>query len=79
VNDSLSNEAWMPGDFVGHRWRHGSVKWNKWNLEFPDTTDGTKANSLLTFLDRHQDVLQVAFHEFGANKSSVICEPRKDH
>ncbi|MBL8206655.1 MAG: nitrate reductase subunit alpha, partial [Blastocatellia bacterium] len=65
VYDARSNEARMPGGFVGHRW--GAAQ-GKWNLEFKDAKDGTEIDPQLTFLQQSDEVAQVAFHEFGTDK-----------
>lgn len=65
VYDARSNEPRMPGGFVGHRW---GKEQGKWNLEFKDAQDGAELDPLLTFLDHHQAVVQVAFLEFGTDK-----------
>ncbi|QQS48816.1 MAG: nitrate reductase subunit alpha [Acidobacteriota bacterium] len=74
VYDSLSNEARMPGGFVGHRW--GSEQ-GKWNLEFKDARDGSEIGPLLTFLDHHDEVAQVEINEFGSDRTFQRGVPAK--
>ena len=52
----------MPPGSVGHRW--GSEE-GKWNLELKDAEDGTPIDPMLSFLDRHDEVVQVEFDDFG--------------
>jgi len=52
----------MPMGSVGHRW--GETQ-GKWNLKLEDGLDGSPIDPELSFLDQHDEVLQVGFDDFG--------------
>jgi nitrate reductase / nitrite oxidoreductase, alpha subunit len=62
VYDQRSGQPRMPKGAVGFRW--GEEK-GKWNLKMEDGLDDSPIDPTLSFLDQHDDVLQVSFHEFA--------------
>jgi nitrate reductase alpha subunit len=57
----------MPKGSVGFRW---GEELGKWNLTLEDGLDDTPIDPELTFLETHDAVLQVGFHEFASGKSA---------
>jgi hypothetical protein len=47
----------MPGGFVGHRWDNEPCKWN---LELIDVRDGSRIDTLLSFIDHSDGVVKGA-------------------
>ena len=74
VYDQQRNQLRMPKGTVGFRW--GNEK-GKWNLKMEDGTDDSPIDPLLTFIDKKDDVLQVAFDDFGDGKISLRGVPVK--
>ncbi|MFQ5875210.1 MAG: molybdopterin-dependent oxidoreductase, partial [Dehalococcoidia bacterium] len=74
VYDQQSGEARMPKGSVGFRW--GEEK-GKWNLKMEDGLDDSPIDPALTFLGQHDEVAQVAFHEFAQGKTSLRGVPAK--
>jgi len=64
--DGRSGEPRMPKGSIGFRW--GSEK-GKWNLKMEDGLDDTPLDPLLTFIDEHDEVVQVAFYEFAEGRA----------
>ncbi|MGH7715602.1 MAG: nitrate reductase subunit alpha, partial [Vulcanimicrobiaceae bacterium] len=62
----------MPMGTAGFRWQS---KKGQWNLKLEDGQDGSPIDPLLTFLDEHDDVLQVAFFEFASRKTILRGVP----
>ena len=56
----------MPMGGSGHRWQE---KKGQWNLLPKDGVDGSKIDAALTFLEDHDEVVQVALDDFGAARS----------
>ncbi len=63
---SESHEPRMPKGTVGFRW--GETK-GQWNLKMEDGLDDQPIDPLLSFVDEHDEVLQVEFYEFAARKT----------
>jgi nitrate reductase / nitrite oxidoreductase, alpha subunit len=66
VYDQASGEARMPKGSVGFRW---GPETGKWNLQMEDGLDDTPIDPVLSFLDQHDEVVQVTFDEFAAEGS----------
>ncbi|HEX9795256.1 MAG TPA: nitrate reductase subunit alpha [Planctomycetota bacterium] len=62
VWDTNDGRAKMPKGSVGHRW--GEAK-GKWNLLPEDGVDGSAIAAELTFLDKHDGVLELKFDDFS--------------
>ncbi len=58
----------MPMGSMGHRWQE---KKGQWNLEPKDGLDGSPIDAELTFLEKHDDVVDVRLDDF-ANATSVM-------
>ncbi len=72
VLDRTSREPRMPGGSVGHRWQ---AKGGSWNLELTDPSDGSALDPELSFLDEHDDVLQVSLADFTREKQISRAVP----
>ncbi len=66
VWDQISNQPRMPQGSLGFRWQKQT---GQWNLLQKDGLDGKEIDPCLTFLDKYDDLLPVAFAEFAENKS----------
>ena len=64
----------LPIGSVGARW--ASTK-GKWNLKLEDEIDGTPIEPGLTFLDAHDEVVQVGFDDFGAGTTVLRGVPAR--
>jgi nitrate reductase alpha subunit len=65
--DSGDGRPKMPLGSVGHRWDKQD---GNWNLKPEDAVDGSKIDAALTFLDEHDQVLQVTFDDFAGDTTS---------
>jgi len=65
VFDKISGQTRMPKGTTGFRWSktHGN-----WNLKLEDGKDNSTIDPELTFLDKHDEVLKVQYHEFAESK-----------
>ena len=63
--DTGDDRPKMPMGSVGHRWQG---KKGQWNLLSKDGSDGSEINPELTFLDRHDEVVQVVLDDFAEAK-----------
>jgi nitrate reductase alpha subunit len=72
VLDEASGEPRMPKGAVGFRW--ASEK-GQWNLKMEDGLDDSPIAPTLTFLDSHDEVVQVAFHEFASARTQMRGVP----
>jgi len=66
VWDAKSGEPRMPQGSIGFRWQKRK---GQWNLELKDGLDGSELDPVLTFLERHDEVVQVEFDEFATNRT----------
>ncbi len=66
VWDEAANEPRMPKGQIGFRW--GDEK-GKWNLLMEDGVDDSPIYPTLSFLDRHDAVVSVGFHEFASEST----------
>jgi nitrate reductase alpha subunit len=62
VWDATSGRPRLPKGQVGYRWTDDK---GKWNLLMEDGVDGSPLDPELSFLDRHDAVVEVSFHEFA--------------
>jgi nitrate reductase alpha subunit len=72
--DAATGSPKMPKGSVGHRWQS---KKGQWNLELKDGLDDSSIDPVLTFLEDHDEVAQVAFHEFAKHETSMRGVPIK--
>ncbi|MCC7463902.1 MAG: nitrate reductase subunit alpha [Gammaproteobacteria bacterium] len=72
--DATSGEPRMPKGQVGFRW--GSEK-GKWNLSLEDGLDDSPIDPELSFIDRSDAVIQVAFDDFAGNASVTRGVPAR--
>ena len=63
----------MPVGSVGYRWAEKQT--GKWNLKLEDGLDGSPIDPELTFLEEHDDVLQVRFDDFGVGEGLLRGVP----
>jgi len=66
VFDQSSGQPRMPQGSIGFRWQKEK---GKWNLDMKDGFDGSDIDPLLSFLDDHDEVLQVNFAEFAEDET----------
>lgn len=66
VWDTESNSPKMPKGSVGHRW--GKTQ-GQWNLEMVDSEDGSPISPELSFLDQHDEVVNIALDDFAAARN----------
>jgi len=66
VWDRAGGQPRMPQGSLGFRWQKQK---GQWNLELKDGLDGAEIDPRLTFLDDHEEILPVAFAEFGEGKA----------
>lgn len=64
--DAKSGEPRMPKGQVGFRW---GTKKGQWNLSLEDGLDDSPIDPVLSFIDRSDDVVQVAFDDFAAERT----------
>jgi len=62
VFDAKSGDLITPKGTVGFRW---DEKPGNWNLKYENGTDGRAYDPELTFIGKHDDVLQVEFMDYG--------------
>ncbi|MHB8762961.1 MAG: nitrate reductase subunit alpha [Deferrisomatales bacterium] len=63
VWDAEAGAPRVPHGTLGHRW--AAVDKGKWNLNLKDAAGGAELRPELSFLDRHDAQLAVAFDDFG--------------
>jgi nitrate reductase alpha subunit len=61
--DDEADEPRMPNGTIGYRWADKEL--GHWNLELFDKVRGEKIRPRLSFLDSHDEVMEVAFDDFG--------------
>ena len=70
VLDAATGELIVPNGTIGLRWGEGKVndgrQVGRWNLEQKDAATGRDIDPVLTLLERHDDIIGVAFPYFGA-------------
>jgi nitrate reductase alpha subunit len=74
VFDQTTGQPKMPKGTVGYRWQS---KKGQWNLKMEDGLDDSPIDPMLSFLDQHDDVLQVEFYEFASGKTYLRGVPVK--
>jgi nitrate reductase alpha subunit len=60
--DTVSKKVKMPKGSMGHRWQ---TEKGQWNLELKDSVDGSDISPQLTFLNDHDQILQLEVQDFG--------------
>ncbi|MCB0446406.1 MAG: nitrate reductase subunit alpha, partial [Gelidibacter sp.] len=65
--DTNTGELVSPMGTSGYRWQDEK---GKWNLNFNDGETGKEYDPALSLIDKHDEVLQVEFVEYGLNKKS---------
>jgi len=66
VFDRIAEAPRMPQGAIGFRWQE---KKGHWNLQLKDGLDGSEINPQLSLLEKREDVLQVTFMDFGAERA----------
>ncbi|MBI4263650.1 MAG: nitrate reductase subunit alpha [Acidobacteria bacterium] len=64
--DALDDRPKMPMGGAGFRW---GTEPGKWNLLLQDGADGSTMTPALTFLDRHDSVIELALDDFGQGRT----------
>lgn len=73
--DEAEKAPKMPMGSVGHRW---AKKQGQWNLELKDGIDSSEIKPQLSFLDDHDEIMQLEFEDFSnENKISKRGVPVK--
>ncbi|MCC7540248.1 MAG: nitrate reductase subunit alpha, partial [Deltaproteobacteria bacterium] len=72
VWDKKSNAPHVVGGSVGYRW---GTKKGCWNLTDKDPEENVDLEPELSFLDRHDEVVQAGFEEFGSQAISLRGVP----
>jgi nitrate reductase alpha subunit len=72
VWDETSDAPRMPRGSLGFRWQHEK---GQWNLEMKDGVDGAPIAPRLTFLDKHDALAPVAFHDAASGAEARRSVP----
>jgi nitrate reductase alpha subunit len=72
VWDEKSGQARMPKGTLGFRWQ---TEKGKWNLEMKDGATGEELDPELSFLEKHDEVLQLEFDDFAGDTVSMRGVP----
>jgi len=67
VWDENSGQPRMPKGTLGFRWQ---TEKGKWNLEMKDGATGEELDPELSFLEKHDEVLQIEFDDFAGDSVS---------
>lgn len=70
--DAKTGNLVSPMGTSGYRWQDEK---GKWNLNFNDGETGVEYDPELTFLEKHDDVMQVEFVEYGLDKKALRGVP----
>ena len=62
----------MPKGSIGHRW---DSKQGDWNLKYENSTDNSQYDPRLSLIEKHDEVLQVEFVEYGLNMKKLRGVP----
>ena len=65
VWDGESKRPRMPNGAIGHRWAEQEK--GRWNLEMVDGVTGEALSPELSFLDTHDEVVELELDDFGGN------------
>jgi nitrate reductase alpha subunit len=66
VWDRAADAPRMPQGSLGFRWQ---ARKGQWNLKLEDGQDGTPIDPVLSFLDRHDAVVQLEVQDFGSDRA----------
>ncbi len=72
--DSKTGDLVCPGGSSGHRW---DSKDGNWNMKFEDAETGKTYDPILTLLDKHDEILQLNFIEYGIDVIAIRGVPVK--
>jgi len=72
VWDEKSGQPRMPKGTIGFRWQ---TEKGKWNLEMKDGATGEELDPELSFLEKHDEVLQLEFDDFAGDAVSMRGVP----
>ncbi|MCH7740147.1 MAG: nitrate reductase subunit alpha [Chloroflexi bacterium] len=72
VQDAASGEPRSPKGSVGHRWGEET---GKWNLKMEDGLDDSKITPVLSYLDEHDEIVQVSYNDFEAEDTRLRGVP----
>lgn len=64
--DSKTGDPVCPGGSSGHRWGTQS---GRWNLKYQDGETGKEYDPVLSFDEKHDEILMVEFTDFGKTRS----------
>ena len=74
VHDQTSGELRMPKGAVGFRW---GEEMGKWNIQMEDGLDDSPIDPTLSFLEQHDEVVQVSFDEFAKDSTLLRGVPAR--
>jgi nitrate reductase alpha subunit len=72
--DTKTGKMVVPKGTVGHRW---DKEGGNWNMKLESAVDNKPYDPVLTFLDKSDEVLQVAYTDFGLDNHSLRGVPVK--
>ena len=72
VQDAASGELRSPKGAVGDRW---SEEVGKWNLKMEDGLDDSPITPVLSYLDEHDEVVQVSYNDFESKDTRLRGVP----
>jgi len=70
--DENTGNLVMPKGSVGHRW---DKKSGNWNMKMEEGLDNEEYNPVLSFLEEHDEVVQVEFNEYALNNNFLRGVP----
>lgn len=70
--DAKTGDLVVPKGSMGYRWDKNG---GKWNMKFEDGETDKLYDPVLSFLDKHDEVFQVEFTEFGLDKKALRGVP----
>jgi nitrate reductase alpha subunit len=70
--DSKTEKLVVPKGSMGHRW---DLKQGDWNLKYENSTDNSQYDPRLSLMEKHDEVLQVEFVEYGLNMKKLRGVP----
>lgn len=64
VFDNKTGSPKVPLGSIGHRWQQEK---GRWNLQMKDELDNSDIDPLLSFIDAHDEIIQLSVPDFSAN------------
>ncbi|KAA3647351.1 MAG: nitrate reductase subunit alpha [Chloroflexi bacterium] len=73
VWDEANDAARMPGGTIGYRW--ADKEKGKWNLDLKDGVSGEEIDPRLSFIDQHDEVVELEFDDFSSGEKVKRAVP----